>query len=293
MEELPITLRPIILFFLLGINSFFAAAEVALVSVRETRMKELAQGGDHRAQLVLDLLSKPDRMLSATQLGVTLASLGLGWAGEDTVYSMLEPLFQPLATPATEPLVRFFCFALAFALITFLHMVLGEVVPKNLALERAERLALMVAGPMNLFTRMTTFFVSLVEVTVRRILRLLGLKVNGAGKGYTGEELKLVVSGAADERHLRPGGGLYRPQPPFPHPGLRAIARARGGRNLCQGDLGIRAADAALADARPAAAGLSVAVVRARRGVRPRDQVPLRAAEGVSRAALSHRDGRR
>jgi CBS domain containing-hemolysin-like protein len=194
MEELPITLRPIVLFLLLGINSFFAAAEVALVSVRETRMRELAQGGDHRAQSVLDLLSKPDRMLSATQLGVTLASLGLGWAGEDTVYSLLEPLFRPLATPGTEPLVRFFCFALAFALITFLHMVLGEVVPKNMAMERTERLALMVAGPMNLFTRMTSFFVSLVEATVRRISRVLGLRVNGAGKGYTGEELKLVVS---------------------------------------------------------------------------------------------------
>ena len=194
MEDLPITFRPIVLFLLLAINSFFAAAEVALVSVRETRLRELAQGGDHRAQTVLDLLSKPDRMLAATQLGVTLASLGLGWAGEDTMYSLLEPLFRPLVTPRSEPLVHFFGFAVAFALITFCHMVLGEVVPKNLALERTERLALMVAAPLNLFTRMTSLFVSSVEGTSRRISRLLGLGMSSGGKGYTAEELKLIVS---------------------------------------------------------------------------------------------------
>jgi CBS domain containing-hemolysin-like protein len=202
MEDLPISLRPIVLLFLLAINSFFAAAEVALVSVRDTRMRELVQGGDHRAQTVLDLLAKPDRMLSATQLGVTLASLGLGWAGESTVYSLLEPLFRPLVTPATEPVMRFFSFALAFAVITFLHMVLGEVVPKNLALERTERLALMVAGPLNLFTRISSFFVTLVEGTARRISRLLGLKMNVGGKGYTAEELKLVVSVSKKEGAL-------------------------------------------------------------------------------------------
>ena len=202
MEELPITLRPIVLFLLLGVNSFFAAAEVALVSVRQTRMRELAQGGDHRARTVIDLLTKPDRMLSATQLGVTLASLGLGWAGESAVYSLLEPLFRPVVTPESEALVRFFCFALAFTLITFLHMVLGEVVPKNLALERAERLALMIAGPMNLFTRATSFFVTAVEGTARRISRLLGLKVNGSSNAYTAEELKLIVSLSKKEGSL-------------------------------------------------------------------------------------------
>jgi CBS domain containing-hemolysin-like protein len=91
-------------------------------------------------------------------------------------------------------MVRFFCFAIAFTLITFLHMVLGEVVPKNLALERAERLVLMIAGPMNLFTRTTSFFVSAVEGTARRISLLLGLKMNALGGGYTAEELKLIVS---------------------------------------------------------------------------------------------------
>lgn len=202
MEELPLTLRPLLLFLLLGVNSFFAAAEVALVSIRETRMRELAQGGDHRAQTVLDLISKPDRMLSATQLGVTLTSLGLGWAGESTVYSVLEPLFRPLVTPHTEHVVEFFCFTLAFVIITFLHMVLGEVVPKNVAIERSERLALMIASPLNFFTRITSFFVSLVEETSRRISRLLGLKLNVSDKGYTAEELKLIVSVSKKEGSL-------------------------------------------------------------------------------------------
>jgi CBS domain containing-hemolysin-like protein len=98
--------------------------------------------------------------------------------------------------------VRFFCFTIAFAVITFLHMVVGEVVPKNLALERTERLALMAAGPMSLFTRTTSFFVSLVEGTARRVSRMLGLRMNFAGKGYTAEELKLVVSLSKKEGSL-------------------------------------------------------------------------------------------
>ncbi len=202
MEELPLTLRLIVLVFLLGVNAFFSAAEVALVSVRGTRMRALAAAGDRHANIVLEFLNDPDRMISATQLGVTLASLGLGWAGESTVYRLIEPLTRPWITPATEQIGHVFSFTVAFSAITFLHMVVGEVVPKNLGMERAERLSLAVAKPLRLFARVTGLFVSLVEGTSERISRLMGLKLNVAEQGYTAEELKLLFSVSKREGRL-------------------------------------------------------------------------------------------
>ncbi len=202
MEDLPLTIRLIVLAFLLGVNGFFSAAEVALVSVRETKMRALSEAGVRRADTVLGLLRRPSRMISATQLGVTLASLGLGWAGESTVYRFLEPLFSYLNLPVSEPLGRVLSFTLAFTLITFFHMVVGEVVPKNLAMERSERLALAVAPPLQLFSRVTGLFVSLVEKTAAFISRLLGLKMDNSQQGYTAEELKLLFS--VNKREGRP-----------------------------------------------------------------------------------------
>ena len=202
MEELPLTLRLIVLAFLLGVNAFFSAAEVALVSVRTTGMRALSAAGDQHADIVLGLLNDPGRMISATQLGVTLASLGLGWAGESTVYRLIEPLTRPWITPATEQLGHVFSFVSAFSAITFLHMVVGEVVPKNLGMERAERLSLAVARPLQLFSRGTGLFVSLVEGTSERISRLMGLKLGAAEQGYTAEELKLLFSVSKREGRL-------------------------------------------------------------------------------------------
>ncbi len=202
MEDLPLTIRLIVLVFLLGVNGFFSAAEVALVSVRQTKMRALSQAGVRRADAVLSLLRRPDRMISATQLGVTLASLGLGWAGEGTVYRFLEPAFVYLGLPVGEPTGRVLSFALAFTLITFFHMVIGEVVPKNLAMERSERLALAVAPPLQLFSRVTGLFVSLVEGTAARVSRLLGLKMDNSQQGYTAEELKLLFSVSKREGRL-------------------------------------------------------------------------------------------
>jgi CBS domain containing-hemolysin-like protein len=194
MEDLPLSLRLIVLLLLLGVNAFFAAAEVALVSVRETRMRQLAEEGVHRAQTVLGLLASPDRMLSATQLGVTLASLGLGWAGEDTVLRVLDPGLAWVIPPDMEQLRHVVGFAVSFAGITYFHMVLGEVVPKNIAIERSERLALLVAPPLEYFARATGAFVSLVKGTAWKLSKWLGLEMRGGEEAYTAEELKLIVS---------------------------------------------------------------------------------------------------
>src|SRR5580658_9470094 len=119
-----------IVVLVLLLNGFFAAAEVALVSVRKSRLRTLAAEGQVGAQAALNLLANPSRLLSVTQAGVTLASLGLGWAGENSVYDAFLMIFQPLATPTLAPFLHALSFGVAFLLISYLHVVLGEVVPR-------------------------------------------------------------------------------------------------------------------------------------------------------------------
>src|SRR5580704_16297446 len=105
--------RLILLLQLLAVNAFFAGAEVALLSVRDSRLRRLAEEGHSGAKVALALLAQPEKLLSVTQIGVTLASLGLGWAGEDTLYAMLLSLFHPLITPAFAEIAHGACFVLA------------------------------------------------------------------------------------------------------------------------------------------------------------------------------------
>src|SRR3954468_2422735 len=138
-------LRFLLLLLILAMNGFFAAAEVSLVSVRQSRLRELAEQGQAGAQSALSLLENPGRLLSVTQVGVTLASLGLGWAGEETIFNILYGWLTPLVTPGTVKILHGFAFALSFVVMSYAHVVIGEVVPKNLGIEKADRLAVIVA----------------------------------------------------------------------------------------------------------------------------------------------------
>src|SRR5258708_2567049 len=201
MNESHYGLRILLLLLILGINAFFAAAEVALVSVRESRLKQLAEDGHAGAQAALNLLARPERLLSVTQLGVTLASLGLGWAGEDTLYQLILRAFHPAITPATETLLRGASFALAFLAMSYVHVVVGEVVPKNLAIEKADKLALLVAPVLLVFGRVSAPFVTVVEQTAALLSRMLGVHGHGGG-GHSPEELKFIVESSRREGHL-------------------------------------------------------------------------------------------
>jgi putative hemolysin len=194
-------LRLILLFGIVAINAFFAAAEVALVSVRRSRLRELASQGNVAARAAMDLLSNPERLLSVTQFGVTLASLGLGWAGEDTVYRMILGALQPVLTPERETVLHAISFTIAFLIISFIHVVIGEVVPKNIAIDKADRLALLVAPVLLVFDRISAPFVSVVEKTAAALSRLLGVRGHGAG-GHSAEEIKFVVETSTREGHL-------------------------------------------------------------------------------------------
>src|SRR5215831_17406854 len=184
-------LRFILLAVILTLNGFFAAAEVSLVSVRRSRLKELAEHSV-QARAALELLGHPERLLSVTQVGVTLASLGLGWAGEDTLYSLFLRIFGPLITPASSIYVHAISFVLGFLAMSYFHVVIGEVVPKNLAIEKADRLALLVGPVLLVFYRIALPFIYVVERTAAGLSHALGLRGHGAG-GHSAEELKFIL----------------------------------------------------------------------------------------------------
>ena len=194
--------RLLLLGLIVAINAFFAASEVALLSVRDSRLRHLAERGNAGAKAALALLAQPEKLLSVTQIGVTLASLGLGWAGEDTLYALLIAAFHPILTPATATILHAACFVLAFAVMTFFHVVIGEVVPKNLAIAKADRLAIIVAPILLFFYRVMSVFVSVTERTARALTRMLGGKAKHHGGGHSTEELKLVVSSSRFAGHL-------------------------------------------------------------------------------------------
>lgn len=186
--------RLILVVLLIGINGFFAAAEVSLISVRHSRLRELAEEGRAGAQAALNLLSQPGRLLSVTQVGVTLASLGLGWAGEDTLYQILSALLGPLAVRVGSPVLHAVSLVLAFLIISYFHVVIGEVVPKNLAIAKADRLAVLVAPALLVFYRVSLPFVIAIERAANGITRTLQLKHGPHGGGHSAEELKLIVT---------------------------------------------------------------------------------------------------
>jgi putative hemolysin len=201
-------LRLILLAAIVALNGFFAAAEVALISVRPSRLKELAERGSASARAALGLLANPSHLLSTTQVGVTVASLGLGWAGEDTVYrllvSILTGVFPSLAqiSAAQAAWLHGASFAVAFLLISLVHVVIGEVVPKNLALERADQLALLVAPPLLAFRRVTAPFVYVIEKSTMAVSRAIGLHGRQESGGHSAEELRFVIASSRREGHL-------------------------------------------------------------------------------------------
>jgi CBS domain containing-hemolysin-like protein len=186
-------LRFAILVLILATNGFFAAAEVALISVRQSRLREMAEQGQAGARAALSLLSNPGRLLSVTQLGVTTASLGLGWAGEDTLFRLLTRAFAPLGLRIPLVLLHGVAFALAFLIISYTHVIIGEVVPKNLAIEKSDRIAVLAAPVLLLFYRISSGFVFILERSSSFVLRILGLTGGHERGGHTPEELKYII----------------------------------------------------------------------------------------------------
>jgi CBS domain containing-hemolysin-like protein len=191
----------LIAFFILA-NSFFVAAEFALVSVRETRIEQLIALNRPGARTALNLKSNLDEVLPAVQFGVTLASLALGGIGEPAIADALLLAFGRLGWlswlpgVSVHPLIYAHAAAvvIAFALITYFEVLLGELVPKSLALQRAERIALAVAGPVDVFIRMTRPAVRVMNVSATLVLKIFRAPLRGESSAHSPEELKLMAT---------------------------------------------------------------------------------------------------
>jgi CBS domain containing-hemolysin-like protein len=199
MNDGHIAYRIVLLALIIAANGFFAASEAALLSTRKSRLRQLAEDGNVGAQAALSLLANPERLLSVVQFGVTLASLGLGWAGEETIFNVLFGFLAPFATPATTGFLHAIAFAVSFAIMSYAHVVLGEVVPKNLAIEKSDRLAVIVAPVLLVFYRITEPLVYAIEKSATAISRLIGLSGEQHGGGHSAEELKYIISASRRE----------------------------------------------------------------------------------------------
>jgi len=193
--DLQLGYRFLLVALIVAINAFFSGAEVALLSVRPSRLRQMAEDGVTGAQAALQLLANPERFLSVVQVGVTLASLGLGWAGEDSVQAALTALLAPWATPATAWWIDHVSLVVAFLIITYLHVVVGEVLPKNLSIEKADGVAVLVSPPLLVFYRAAGPFVTVIERSAAWLSRAIGLKGIG-GATHTAEEIKFIVTAA-------------------------------------------------------------------------------------------------
>ncbi|HMM42576.1 MAG TPA: hemolysin family protein, partial [Thermomicrobiales bacterium] len=201
---LDIAWRLLVVLLLVFLNAFFVAAEFALVSVRRTRIEQLAAEGNMMARIVRRALGDPNRFISAAQLGITMASLGLGWVGEPTLAGLIGPALESILPHrivfVTSHGVAIF---IAFALITLLHLVLGEQVPKMLALQRSEPVILATAQVTELVSIVFRPFISVVYWATELVLRALGLRYEGEKHlVYTVEELEMLVTASAEGGQL-------------------------------------------------------------------------------------------
>jgi len=197
-------LKLLVVFLLIALNAFFSATEFSLVAVRPTRIRLLVEQGNSRARVVAELLNHLSRAISGVQVGITLVSLALGFIGELALASLLSPLLTWLPGRWGLAAAHTGALAVAFVLLTFLQIVLGELVPKAIGLGRAERVALTVARPFRWFLTTCSWAITLLDGVAGRIVRLLGLgRSLPHGFVRTAEELQILIQ-QAGERGILP-----------------------------------------------------------------------------------------
>jgi CBS domain containing-hemolysin-like protein len=200
----------VLLLLLIAINGFFVAAEFALVRSRRGRMEQLAEEGETGAEAVVEQLDHIEESLSACQIGVTIASIGIGFLGEPSLAKLLEPLFGGLAHGAAAAL----SLAIAFVFVTAVHISIGEQVPKMLAIANAERTARRVARPLNWFAVATAPFTKGLSWISSRVVRLFGVNPGDLEQHATAEDLKQIIDSSSTGGTLDPGeagmlGGVF------------------------------------------------------------------------------------
>jgi len=190
-----VLLRVFLILLLVAANAFFAAAEFSLVSVRDTRIQQLIESGRIGARIVQRLHQRLDEVVNGVQLGITIVSLTLGWIGEPMVARLVESSRFVHEVPHAAVYAHSIAIGIAFTLITYLHVILGELVPKTLALQRAEQIALAVAAPMEAFLTITRPFLFFMRKSGGLVLRMFGAQDSRRGGAvHSPDELKLIVT---------------------------------------------------------------------------------------------------
>jgi CBS domain containing-hemolysin-like protein len=190
--------------FLVLLNGFFVAAEFALVKVRSSQLDIKVQKGSKRAKMAKTLTEKMDAYLSATQLGITLASLALGWIGEEVVANIVISIFHKLGTDLTEATVHSISIPIAFSLITFLHITLGEQIPKMIGIKFSIETMLAVSWPLRVFYFIFGPFIWLLNKSSNLFLRVVGIKKMGEEEVHTEEELRLILTESEEGGAIKP-----------------------------------------------------------------------------------------
>lgn len=221
MDQPPSYIGLLVAFGLVLVNGFFVAAEFAIVKVRQTRLAELAEQGNRLAPRAQRITGRLDAYLAATQLGITIASLGLGWIGEPAVAALIE---EPLARLGLgETAIEVIAFGLAFSFITILHITLGELAPKSLAILRPERTALVVAWPLDVFYFVMRPAIVLLNGTANLLLRLVGVnRATESEAAHSGVELRLLLASSGEHGVIDP------------------VEQELASRSLMLGDLSVR-----------------------------------------------------
>src|SRR5580698_8529132 len=190
-----VLLRVFLILLLVAANAFFAAAEFSLVSVRDTRIQQLIGSGRIGARMVQRLHANLDEVVNGVQLGITIVSLTLGWIGEPMVASLVGSLQFVQRLPHVAVYAHTIAIVIAFSLITYMHVILGELVPKTLALQRSEQIALAVAAPMEAFLTLTRPVLFFMGRSGGLVLRVCGAKLTRRGGAiHSPDELKLIVT---------------------------------------------------------------------------------------------------
>lgn len=188
-----ITINLILVAILIALTAFFVITEFAIIKVRSTRLDQLIAEGNSKAIAAKQVTSSLDEYLSACQLGITITALGLGWLGEPTIEKMLSPLLHKLDIPTSVSHV--ISFIIALAAMTYLHVVLGELAPKTLAIQKAEAVSLIVAKPIIIFYKLMYPFIKILNGSAQLIIRLFGMKSQSEHElAHSEEELRIILT---------------------------------------------------------------------------------------------------
>lgn len=186
-----------IILFLLFVNAFFVAAEFSLVKVRKTRLEQLCNEGNSNAKKAMKLVNDVNRMLAAAQLGVTIASIALGWVAESTIVQIIEPIIKFIANGAIS--AHIVAVPISFVLVTYFHVLLGEQLPKCISLRHPETISLLIARPMDIFITIFKPFVWFMEVSGNKLLSICHANSEDASLVHSTEELDMLVDASYNE----------------------------------------------------------------------------------------------